>query len=62
MMDHCDWDSVLQFVTDPLELDVSEKHAGDRTVRDQPDLLQVPTPPVSGLAPLFRYFSCAVQR
>ena len=35
------WDSVLQFVADPLDLDYSEKTGITRT------LIQVPTPPVS---------------
>lgn len=35
------WDSVLQFVADPLDLDFSEKAGVTRT------LIQVPTPPVS---------------
>jgi len=54
-MDHCDWDSVLQFVADPLELDVSDKHVGERTERAalprQSGLLQVPTPPVGDILP-----------
>lgn len=44
-MDNTDWESVLQFVADPLDLDYAEK-AGVRTFL-QSTTFQVPTPPVS---------------
>jgi len=45
------WDSVLQFVADPLDLDFSEKAGVTRT------LIQVPTPPVSTTLSFFLLFS-----
>jgi len=44
-MDNTDWDSVLQFVADPLDLDYVEK-PGIRTYLPS-RTFQVPTPPVS---------------
>ncbi|TFK75961.1 hypothetical protein BDN72DRAFT_359047 [Pluteus cervinus] len=43
-MDNADWDSVLQFVAEPLELNYPDKH-DDRSINAVP--LQVPTPPES---------------
>lgn len=40
-----DWDSVLQFVADPLDLDFSEK-AAEPVVLQPGGAIQVPTPPV----------------
>ncbi|KAM6495933.1 hypothetical protein JOM56_008639 [Amanita muscaria] len=48
-MDSCtDWDSVLRFVSEPLDLDSSEKH-GDNAPRSSfnPSPMQIPTPPLS---------------
>lgn len=45
MMEHSDWDSVLQYVADPLEMDFSGKHH-ERSDIGQPVPTQVPTPPV----------------
>jgi hypothetical protein len=44
-MDHSDWDSVLQYVADPLEMDFSGKNH-ERSDLGQSNPLQVPTPPV----------------
>jgi hypothetical protein len=49
-MDNCpDWDSVLHFVADPLDLDLSDKRDDDRASKPSfsHTTLQVPTPPVS---------------
>lgn len=49
-MDHSapsDWDSIFQFVTDPLDMDSSEKPAESTTVLQPGGGLQVPTPPLS---------------
>jgi len=51
-----DWDSVLQFVADPLDLEYAEK-PGVRNVL-QSSTLQVPTPPVSTRFTQFSYFEC----
>ncbi|KAF9534870.1 hypothetical protein CPB83DRAFT_843075 [Crepidotus variabilis] len=45
-MDTTDWESVLQFVADPIELDYSEK-TGVRSLLPQSGGLQIPTPPQS---------------
>ncbi|KAF8897485.1 hypothetical protein BD779DRAFT_1667459 [Infundibulicybe gibba] len=44
-MDQTDWNSVLQFVADPLELDFQDKH--DALHSTHSDVLQIPTPPQS---------------
>jgi hypothetical protein len=47
-IDNTDWESVLQFVADPLDIDYAEK-TGVRTFL-QSATLQVPTPPVSSFS------------
>ena len=46
-MDNTDWDFVLQFVSEPMEMEVPnvpEKPVAERTYSAVP--MQVPTPPV----------------
>ena len=42
-----DWDSVLQFVGEPLDLEFTEKMELDGQADEGLPLLQIPTPPVS---------------
>jgi hypothetical protein len=44
-----DWESVLQFVADPLDLDFAEK-TGVRTILPHSGAMQIPTPPVCIIA------------